>query len=216
MKANREITATMRVVVALLLMVGVALVLPQQVQPFGRLLIAWNAGVLGFLAICVVMISGKGPEEVRVHAQRQAEGRYRVLAGTLVVCLVSLLAVAFVLLRVQQHDRDFRLQVFLCVLTVFSAWLLLQTVFALFYARFYYHPAGGGHVAGGLRFSGDAQPDYWDFTYFSYVIGTSYSTSDTNIESRTLRRTVLIQSLVSFVFYTVLIGVLMNAIAALL
>ena len=30
----------------------------------------------------------------------------------------------------------------------------------------------------GLRFPGDGQPDYWDFVYFSFVIGMTFQVSD--------------------------------------
>jgi uncharacterized membrane protein len=76
-------------------------------------------------------------------------------------------------------------------------------------------PNGSDGTKGGLRFAGSEAPDYWDFLYFSYAIGTAYTTSDTSVESRTLRRAVLFQSIVSFVFTTVMIGVLINAISSL-
>jgi uncharacterized membrane protein len=51
--------------------------------------------------------------------------------------------------------------------------------------------------------------------YFSFTVGMTYATSDTDIASRPLRRTALLQAIVSFLFYTVLIGLVMNAIATL-
>ena len=37
--------------------------------------------------------------------------------------------------------------------------------------------ASGEHK-NGLRFPGDGQPDYWDFVYFSFVIGMTFQVSD--------------------------------------
>lgn len=213
---KRELHSSARVAVTLLVLAGVALLLPRNVHPGARLLISWNAAVLTFLAIVVYTISGADAHEVRTRSQRDGEGRFRVLVGIVLVCLASLVAVAVVLYNVKRQEPGFRLQVLLCLASVFIAWLLLQTMFALFYARYYYQPAKGRDtVVGGLHFVSDEPPDYWDFVYFSYTIGTSYSTSDTTIESRTLRRAVLLQAMLSFLFYTILIGLVMNAISAL-
>jgi uncharacterized membrane protein len=40
-----------------------------------------------------------------------------------------------------------------------------------------------------MRFPDTDDPDYWDFVYFSFVIGTSTAVSDVAITSRTIRRT---------------------------
>ena len=210
------LSSTARVVTSLLVMGGVALILPAQFRPGARLLVSWNTGVLTFLTLVVVAIAGLSADEVRTRSQYDREGRYRVLITTLLISLMSLGAVAYLLVSIRRHDRWFHIEMLLSVVSVFNAWLLLQTAFAIYYARYYYQPApGSDSVRGGLQFAGEQQPDYWDFLYFSFAIGTSYSTSDTSIESRTLRRIVLLQSIVSFLFFTILIGLVMSALGTL-
>ena len=74
-------------------------------------------------------------------------------------------------------------------------------------------PGGAdGKPKGGLEFPSDDVPDFWDFMYFSFTVGFSYAASDTNVTSRVLRRAVLLQAMISFLFYTIIIGLVINAI----
>jgi uncharacterized membrane protein len=47
-----------------------------------------------------------------------------------------------------------------------------------------------------LAFPGDADPDYLDFAYFSFVIGMTFQVSDVEIASTKIRRTALAPSTV--------------------
>lgn len=209
-------TATGRLAISLSVLGAAFLLLPDAFRAGARVLIAWNAAVVVHLLIVAYSIAGKDAAHVRAHAQRVGSTRGRVVGGVVLVCLASLVAVVAVLNGIKRPEASFRFHLLLCLATVFSSWVLLQVTFALYYARYYYQTTDGSDtIAGGLRFPGDEPPDYVDFIYFSCVIGTSYSTSDTDIESRVLRRAVLIQSIVGFLFYTVLIGLVMNAIGAL-
>ena len=64
------------------------------------------------------------------------------------------------------------------VLTILLSWLLIHTVFALFYAHEFHSEGKGGArgSGGGLDFPDDATPDYLDFLYFSFVVGTTAQT----------------------------------------
>ena len=56
------------------------------------------------------------------------------------------------------------------------------------------------HKGGGLNFPGEAAPDYWDFVYFSFVIGMTSQVSDVAVTSRVIRRMVTAHGVVSFIF----------------
>ena len=43
-------------------------------------------------------------------------------------------------------------------------------------------------MEGGLEFPGHEPPDYWDFVYYSFVIGTATATADVNVTSKNMRR----------------------------
>jgi uncharacterized membrane protein len=93
---------------------------------------------------------------------------------------------------------------------VVAAWAVLNTAYALYYAHMYYgdeeqHP-------GGLEFPGDKEPGQLDFAYFSFTVGTSFAASDVKVTSRASRRVVLGHTILSFLYNTVLIAVVINVI----
>ena len=63
-------------------------------------------------------------------------------------------------------------------------------MFALHYAHEFY---GGEDIGrgGGLKFPGEPRPDYWDFVYFSFVIGMTFQVSDVQVTGKRLRRLVV-------------------------
>jgi hypothetical protein len=78
------------------------------------------------------------------------------------------------------------LQAGFALMSVFVSWTLVHTVLALRYARLYY-----SGEAGGIDFNESDAPDYGDFAYLSFTIGMTFQVSDTNIESKQIRRTAL-------------------------
>jgi Protein of unknown function (DUF1345) len=70
----------------------------------------------------------------------------------------------------------------------------MNTIFALYYADGYYgddDPSSNYKPTRGLDFPGRAEPDYWDFLYFSFVVGMIFQVSDVQIEDHSLRRSAL-------------------------
>ena len=55
-------------------------------------------------------------------------------------------------------------------------------------------------------------PDYMDFAYFSFVIGMTFQVSDVRIISRRIRRLALLHGLLSFLFNTVIVALVINVI----
>jgi uncharacterized membrane protein len=93
------------------------------------------------------------------------------------------------------------------------SWAAVHTIFALHYAHDYYRPA----KPGGLQFpSGDQheKADYWDFVYFSFVIGMTAQVSDVGITDKTIRRTATAHGIISFVFNTALVALMVNIAAS--
>ena len=67
-----------------------------------------------------------------------------------------------------------------------------------------------------LRFAeGLLTPNYWDFLYFSFTIGVAVQTADVGVATRDIRKIVLAQSLIGFVFNTAILGFSINIAAGL-
>ncbi|MBK3745972.1 DUF1345 domain-containing protein, partial [Paraburkholderia aspalathi] len=106
-------------------------------------------------------------------------------------------------------------------------WATIHMMVALHYAHIYWQPlttevaqsetplASGKEPRGGLKFPGTPQPCGSDFVYFSYVIGMTAQTSDTNITTSAMRRVNAVHAIVSFFFNTVLVAAAVNIVVAL-
>lgn len=99
----------------------------------------------------------------------------------------------------------------LTVTTIALSWLFVQMIFALHYAHAFYAPDEGGKGdREGLTFPGEAEADYWDFLHFALIIGVANQTADEQISSRPLRRIATVQSLVAWLFNTVILALAVN------
>jgi uncharacterized membrane protein len=99
----------------------------------------------------------------------------------------------------------------LAVVSVLLAWSVVHTIFALRYARLYY-----AAPVGGLGFGEDDPPVYADFAYVAFTIGMTFQVSDTDISKRPIRRAAIHHALLSYVFGTMILGIVVNSIATLL
>jgi uncharacterized membrane protein len=99
-------------------------------------------------------------------------------------------------------------------LTILFSWLLAHTVFALHYAHAYFTDLAADRPQG-LDFPSEHDdPDYWDFLYFSFVIGMTAQVSDVQVLTQPWRRLVLAHGILSFLFNTVVLALSINLFAA--
>lgn len=149
------------------------------------------AGVF-FLISLVPVLTTHGPSAMRKHAEENDANRAVLLVITGVVML-AILAAVFSELSAKGGTGPSK---GLIVGTLAVSWLYSNTVYALHYAHLYYVDG----VKGGLDFSGDGDPEYSDFIYFSYTLGMTFQTSDTDVTTRHMRKVVTAHSLAAFVF----------------
>ena len=98
-------------------------------------------------------------------------------------------------------------------ISVLGSWLLLPMLFGLSYASAYYGPEPDRGLAFPEAEKG-FEPDHTDFLYFSFTIAVTAQTSDVGVTSRSMRRLVLFQSLLSFLFNTTILAFSINAAAS--
>jgi len=94
--------------------------------------------------------------------------------------------------------------VLLSVLSVTLAWAMVNSVFALKYARLYYVDEPDRQ---GFDFAMDADPAYSDFAYLAFTVGMAYSPSEARPDGPDTRKVVLGHALLSYLFGTGLIAV---------
>jgi uncharacterized membrane protein len=158
-------------------------------------LVGWDIGVLCYLVLVAVKIAAASTADIRRHAAEQDEGVFGLLILTIGAAVASLGAI-FAALADGESSA-------LVIATVALSWTFTHAIFALHYTHeFYRH----GRAGGCLKFPDDEPPDYWDFIYFSFVIGMTFQVSDVVITSKRMRRTVIVHALVAFVFTTAIIA----------
>ena len=59
------------------------------------------------------------------------------------------------------------------------------------------------------------EPGYSDFFYFSFTIAVASQTSDVTVTTRAMRRLVLLQAVLSFIFNTMILAFSINMAASL-
>jgi len=217
--ATRHLRQRPRLALAALLTVALYFLLPAWLRVETRLLIAFDVAAALFIAATWVMMVRSTPAGLRRRAQIEDEGQVGVLTASAMVALAVLLAIVFQLHHVKDPDPLLSgLHLFLAVATILLSWLFMNTMFALHYAHGYYgdDDLPGDDIAGGLVFPGERPPDYWDFLYFSFVIGMTFQVSDVQIESHHLRRVALAHGVLAFFFNVVVLALTINIVAGLI
>lgn len=184
-----------------------------------RMLIAWNVGVWIYVALVAVMVARSSSEKMRQRAKVEDEGQLVILGLVIAGAVASLAAIVAELAQVNDLGHLAKLaRIGLVVATILSSWVFTHMMFALHYAHDYYltlskNPSG---KVGGLSFPGTDEPDYGDFMYFAFVIGTSGQTADVAFTSSAMRRIGLLHCVLAFLFNTTLLALTINIAASLL
>jgi uncharacterized membrane protein len=130
------------------------------------MLIGWDICITLYLLLVYTMVIHSGFAHIRRNAILQDDGRFLILLVTALGAFASIAAIVFEL-GASQHSVP---ALTLATVTIALSWAAVHTAFALHYAHEFYR----GAKPGGLQFpSGDTHEnaDYWDFVYFSFVIG---------------------------------------------
>lgn len=184
---------------------------------FWRHAFDWHSALVGFDIAAVVFLASviplldDQPGEMRQHAAANDANRAALLAITVVLALVILVAIGSII-RVSRHLVAW--EVVVIVATLILAWVFANVTFALHYAHMFYQ-ARGEADRGGLEMPGTEEPDYWDFCYFSFTLGMTFQTSDVSICGRQMRRVVLLQCFAAFLFNMGILAFTVNALGGL-
>ena len=209
------------------LMIGlsVALIiflLSQRTPPAIQFIVVWSSFCFTILLMLWAIILTTTAAEVRVIAGKQDSSAAIISIFVLFFFLVSLFAVVF-LMRTLPNPKEagYPYHVGFSILSVILSWVMIHTIFAIRYTHLYYNILFEERMSqkehkGGLIFPSDDPPDYFDFAYFSFVIGMTWQVSDVQITSKRIRRIVLIHALLSFVYNTVILALTINIISNLI
>jgi len=213
-KIIRMVKARPRLFMAVVIGIVVALVFAAiaRWRLASSLLIGWDVCCGLYLVFAFRVMSKADVHRMRRQARLQDEGQFGILILTAVAALASLVAIIALLGSASPGMRS-PADLFLATITILLSWAFTHTIFALHYAHEYYDENDG--KGGGMQFPGDEpEPDYWDFMYFSFVIGMCAQVSDVTVSCKPIRRTVFAHSVVSFIFNAALLALTVNIAAS--
>ncbi len=201
----RVVVSRPRTFIAIAVALVVFFLLPDSRRLVTRALVAWDVFTGLYLVLAYIMMARCDHKHIKLSAVLQDDGRILMLLLTQLGALASIAAIVFELGVSNKSGAG----ITLAIVTIALSWTTVHTIFALHYAHDYYR----GKKPGGLQFpSGDTSDhaDYWDFVYFSFVIGMTAQVSDVGITDKIIRRTATVHGIISFVFNTALLALMVN------
>ncbi|MCS3838976.1 putative membrane protein [Pseudomonas sp. JAI111] len=179
-----------------------------------KILIGWNAGVWTYLMLMFWLATRAKAPDVKRIAEVEDENAGLVLLVVCIAAIASLATITFELAGSKELETTSKLLHYgFTAMTVLGSWLLIGVIFSVHYARLFYTWDGKEQA---LRFAeGLETPNYWDFLYFSFTISVAVQTSDVGVATRGMRKIVLAQSLIGFLFNTAILGFSINIAAGL-
>ncbi len=211
----RIISHRHRLVLAIGLAIGVGLNLPGDWRLITRCLIAWNIGVWFYLCLMAWLMVNAHHIHVRTIAHQEHRSRMSELTIMSMAAFASLAVITMELTSLNDFPAHQRVMHYLFTgITVFGSWCLIIVLFTLHYAHLYYTACVEQPT---LEFADKIlTPDYWDFLYFASTIAVAAQTSDVLVKSKAMRKTVMAQSVMSFIFNVAIVGLSINIVAGLL
>jgi len=134
--------------------------------------------------------------------------RGRLLQRTIVLAFVSVLVLSICVHDVKSGRGllPIPLRISLFFAALFTSWLELHLGFALYYAKAYFVgnpvPSANGDEAQIFIFPGTDEPLFTDFLYVAYSVALTFAMSDVDLEDGFARGVVLVQAIVSYLFYS--------------
>lgn len=156
---------------------------------------AFDVAALAFLLAMIPIFRAGEASRMRQASQDNDANRAFLLIVTVVTSIVIMAAVVS-----EKLNKASSATIALVLASLVLAWLFSNVIYALHYAHLYYLPGDKDDDCKGLEIPSAAEPDYWDFFYFSSCLGMTFQTSDVDITSRRIRRVVTGHCLAAFVF----------------
>ena len=181
-------------------------------EPEVRSLAAGDTFFVLYLLFAAIMIARISADDLRERAAQEDEGIFLVLLVALGAIIISSLAILTVL---KHKGGPAPLQLTLSIVGAPFGWFTLHVIAAFHYANLYYaRKDEGPQSVRGLEFPGTKEPGIWEFLYYSFTVGMTAQTSDTDVTDTRTRRATLGHSIISFFYYTGIIAMAVNAVVA--
>ncbi|RSN16766.1 DUF1345 domain-containing protein [Streptomyces sp. WAC 05977] len=172
------------------------------------------AYLVGYLVVTVAAFGVATSEQIHDWASRESRGTFaqRYIFGTApgpgvsIVIAAAALAVAVVWMPgLGGESLPAGARVGVAVALVVVAWICVLVSFAIAY-----HADDVVEQGEALRFPGDGSAEWSDYIYFAVSVMTTFGTTDVDVVSREMRRTVTTHAVIAFVFNTVTVAAVVS------
>jgi uncharacterized membrane protein len=188
--------------------------LPERWSHLSRVLVCWNCGVMLFLVLIFIWMSGLTAKQICSRYIEEDESAPIILVVVTIAALLSLVAIIQPLATIKQVAGAERVAHFaLAALTLLNSWILVPTMFTTHYADMFYSAKEEDRP---LRFPQTPMPVFWDFAYFSFTIAAACQTADVSTLNAGVRKAVIAHTMVSFLFNASILGFAINVTAGLI
>jgi uncharacterized membrane protein len=188
--------------------------LPHDWSALSRVLVCWNGGVLLFLTLIFIWMRRLTAAQICTKYIEEDATAPFILVFVVFAAVVSLFAIVEPLATIKHVSGSVRAAHFaLAALTLINSWLLVPTMFTTHYADMFYSAAADDRP---LHFPNTPDPVFWDFAYFSFTIAAACQTADVSTQRADIRRVVIGQTLISFLFNASILGFAINVTAGLI
>jgi uncharacterized membrane protein len=193
---------------------GIYFLLPAHWSVLSRVLVCWNCGCTLFLGLIFYWMTHLTAEQICSRYIEEDESAPVILAVVTTAALLSLVAIVEPLANIKQTAGAERVLHFaLAAFTLVNSWILVPTMFTTHYADLYY---SAKETQRPLRFPETPMPVFWDFAYFSFTIAAACQTADVSTLNAAARRSVIVHSVISFLFNASILGFAINVTAGLI
>lgn len=180
-----------------------------------RIILGWDTFCLSMIVLSWILFVFTTSDDLHTVVEKQDDGLKVIFMIVLVAVCFSLFGTLILLNSKGESTFNKIFHTIVSLSPVLLSWVLLHTTFTIRYAHLYHdhNKLNTGSDVGGIDFPTKEHPDYIDFAYFAFVIGMTFQVSDVKVNSRVIRRFVLMHSLISFVFNTIIVALTINTIA---
>lgn len=188
-----------------------------KIEPNNRLILGWDMFCISMILFSWILFITTNSDDLCIVVEKQDDGLKIIFTVVLVAVFFSVFGTLALLIEKNETIVNKIWHTIISLSPVLLSWLLLHTIFTIRYAHLYHdhNTLGTGSKIGGIEFPTNQSPDYLDFAYFSFVIGMTFQVSDVTVSSRAIRRFVLMHSLISFTFNTIIVALTINTLAGL-
>ena len=113
------------------------------------------------------------------------------------------------------------LRIFIYFVSILLIWMSLHHGYAMHYARVFFHFNSGNSdlrsseaTTKVFSFPEDVKPALFDFLYVAYAIGMTFGMTDVGAESTEIRKIILVQAMLAFLFATTAISAIASLFTA--